>query len=263
MKSLLHWIGITMLSACAISAQILPSPLSFSVDGDFQNPIAQSGSSVLVIDNDLSNGYRPEMDLKDAPASLTGSNLPSGASMFQWGVLADWMPYPHTSALWFEPIEVINAIPEQNFDIGRLYYRNGTITSGSGSNGVELNFRLNFSQPANLAPVDTVFASTLINTINGDDPVASADIVSLNDILAPLEFTDAQGRQYYLELTFKVDQTTIDGTLSTESEFRVFEGQSGSADLLGRFTVRPTSIPEPSSAILAALSSLALLRRRR
>ena len=86
--------------------------------------------------------------------------------------------------------------------------------------------------------------------------------------MRPLDFTDTFGNRYYLELTFEVDQDTRDGTLSSIDQFRVFEGQSGRAVLLGRYTTTPigmdiTLIPEPSSIGLAFLSSLLLLRRKR
>ena len=72
-----------------------------------------------------------------------------------------------------------------------------------------------------------------------------------------------------MEVTFQVDQDTIDGTLSSQDEFRVFEGGQGSATLLGRFTTSPIgftgqlAVPEPSTALLGALGMFFLLRRRR
>ena len=100
---------------------------------------------------------------------------------------------------------------------------------------------------------------------NSSDPVASADIVSLRNWASPLDYVDSNGNRYYLELTFKVDQNTLDGTLSTQEQFRVFEGGQGRAELLGRFTTTPgpLAIPEPSTALLGLLGALALLRRKR
>lgn len=91
--------------------------------------------------------------------------------------------------------------------------------------------------------------------------MASADIVSIRNSSAPLNFTDSSGNQYFLELSFKIDQTTIDGSLSTADEFRVFEGSLGRAELQGRFITSP--IPEPSSAMLGLLGALVLFRRKR
>ncbi len=241
-------------------AQNLPGSLSFSVSGAFENGVAQGSTSLLMADNDLTDGYTSGMDLNDAPASLSNGG-PAGSAAFQWGNAATSSSYPHSSALWFQPITGNSIIPGESFNIGSLFYRNGTIVSGSGASAVDLALTLNFSSPSGITPMTTVFTSDLINSPNTSDPVASADIVSLRNTVAPLNFSDAAGNQYYLELSFKVDQTTIDGTLSTPDEFRVFEGGQGRADLLGRFTT--CSVPEPSTALLSVLGALALFRRKR
>ena len=169
--------------------------------------------------------------------------------------------YPHTSALWFEPIAAVNVAPNQYFNLGNLFYRNGTILSGTGASSVNLALNLNFSTPSGLPAAMVSFTSDLINSPNTSDPVASADTVSLRNSGAPLNFTDASGNAYFLELTFRVDQDTLDGTLSSQDQFKVFEGGQGRAELLGRFTTTP--IPEPSSTLLAVFGLLAVLRRRR
>ncbi|MEO8616730.1 MAG: choice-of-anchor K domain-containing protein, partial [Luteolibacter sp.] len=242
------------------NAQNLPGSLSFSVSGAFENGVGQTSNSLLIADNNLTDGYTAGMDLHDAPASLSTSG-PAGSAAFQWGMASTSSSYPHSSALWFQPITSSNVAPGESFNIGSLFYRNGTITSNSGASSVDLALTLSFSSPSGIAPVSTVFTSDLINSPNTSDPVASADIVSLRNTAAPLNFKDAAGNQYFLELSFKVDQTTIDGTLSTPSEFRVFEGGQGRADLLGRFVTAP--IPEPSTALLSVLGALAFFRRKR
>lgn len=252
--------GVIVTCLSESVAQNLPSSLSFTVSGAFENGVGQSNSSILIADNDLTNGYAPGMDQTDAPSSLDPSG-PAGAAAFQWGVAAAGSNYPHTSALWFEPIDAVNVAPDQYFNLGSLYYRNGTIKSETGATSVNLALNLNFSTPSGLPAANVSFTSDLINSPNGNDPVASADTVSLRNSGAPLNFTDAAGNAYFLELTFRVDQDTIDGTLSTQDRFRVFEGGQGRADLLGRFTTCP--IPEPSSALLSVFGMVALLRRKR
>lgn len=246
------------------SAQNLPGSLSFTVAGSFGNGVAEGSNSILIADNNLTNGYAAGMDLTDAPVTLNPAG-PAGSAAFQWGTAAGWSAYPHTSALWFEPLSGVNIAPNQYFNLGYLYYRNGTIQSGTGASSVDLALNLNFTNPSGITPATTSFTSDLVNSVNTSDPVASADTVSLRNPGSPLDFTDASGNRYYLELTFKVDQNTLDGTLSTPDQFRVFEGKQGRADLLGRFTTTPgvMAIPEPSSALLAVLGALALLRRKR
>jgi hypothetical protein len=251
------------------AAQNLPSSLGFSIDGSFLNGTAESYNGILITDNDLTNGYSSGFDLKDAPTQLNPSG-PNGAAAFQWGTPSSTSSYPHASALWFQPLAVSNAVAEATFDLGYLYYRNGTIKSDSGASWVDLAMTLSFSQPLGLDPISVVFGNELVNTTNSYDPAASADIVSLKNLAAPLNFKDSAGNQYYLELTFKVDPDTIDGTLSTQEQFHVFEGTQGRATLLGRFTVDPIGslgtngvVPEPNSALLGGIGLLILLRRRR
>lgn len=259
----------TIIAPQNAAAQNLPSSLGFSIEGSFINGTAESYNSILITDNDLTNGYRSGFDLEDAPATLNPTG-PIGATAFQWGTPSSTSSYPHASALWFQPLAVSNAAAETTFDLGYLYYRNGTIKSDSGASWVDLAMTLSFSQPLGLDPISVVFGNELVNTTNSRDPVASADIVTLKNLAAPLNFRDSAGNQYYLELTFKVDPDTIDGTLSSQEQFHVFEGTQGSATLMGRFTVDPVGslgtnggVPEPSSALLGGIGLLILLRRRR
>jgi hypothetical protein len=261
--SLLSMLGAILLTP-ETKAQNLPGTLAFSVDGSFINGTAQSSGSILITDNDLTNGYNAGFDLTDAPSDLNPSG-PVGSAAFQWGTPSSTSAYPHTSSLWFKPLSIGAVAPEKTFELAQLYYRNGTIKTTTGATAVDIAMTLSFSQPLGIDPISVVFGTDLINTVNSSDPVASADIVSLRNAAEPLDFFDSSGNRYYLELTFKVDQTTIDGTLSTQNEFRVFEGGQGSATLLGRFTTTPANVtvPEPSSAILGAFGMLFLLRRKR
>ena len=187
-----------------------------------------------------------------------------GSAAFQWGVAATNSSYAHSSALWFEPVTCTNISPNQYFNVGNLYYRNGTIKTNTGASSIDIALNLSFSNPSDMSAVNATFTSDLINSPNTNDPIASADIVSLRNWASPIDYIDSNGNRYYLELTFKVDQNTIDGTLSSPDEFRVFEGGQGRAELLGRFTTTPTNqIPEPSTALLGFIGSLALLRRKR
>lgn len=147
---------------------------------------------MLTTDNNLINGYASGMDLHDAPTALNPTG-PTGSAAFQWGTPASNSSYPHSSALWLEPLLATNVGSEQYFNIGYLYY---------------------------------------------------------------------------LELSFVVDKNTLDGTLSTPDQFKVFEGYECRAEPLGRFTTTPgvpniLPVPEPSSAIMAVLGVPTLVRRKR
>ena len=250
-------------------AQTMPGSLQFVVDGSFANGTVESSNSVLLTDNDLTNGYRSGFDLTDAPAGLATSG-PSGAAAFQWGTPSSSSAYPHASALWFQPLTLGTLLPEQSFEIAYLHYRNGTIVSNTGATGVNLAMNLAFSQPSGIDPINVTFGLGLINTTNSSNQVSSADVVSLGNRVSSLDFFDSAGNRYFMELSFSVDQDTIDGTLSTEDQFRVFEGMQGRGTLLGRFTTNPVGplgdtlmVPEPSAALLGGIGALFLLRRRR
>lgn len=253
-------------------AQILPGSLSVTSAGSFANGVKESSSSILIADNNLTDGYAAGMDLKDAPPSLN-PNGPTGSAAFQWGTPSSSSAYPHTSALWFQPVAITNVAPDQFFNLGTLYYRNGTILTNSGASAVDIGLNLNFTNPSGLSAMNTTFTSKLINSLNSNDPIASADIVSLTNHGSMINFKDATGKQYYLELSFKVDQNTLDGTLSTLDQFKVIEGMQGRADLIGRFTTSPmalgssinntVTVPEPSSSLLAIFGVLVIIRRKR
>lgn len=238
-----------------LEAQSLP--LDFTVEGSFSNPVPVSRRSVSRIDNDLTNGFARGIDTFLAPSIVN----PEGAAAFEWGRRASFAPFPHTSGLLFDPNLAVSALPEQEFVFGSLWYRNGTILDRTGAQAVDLTLNFDFDPSLGIAPQTVTYGLTLVNTLNVKDPVASADIVQLNNGFAPLNFTDALGNQFFLEVGFRVDPATLNNTLSSPSQFRVLEGGTGRADLVGRFTAVP--IPEPGSAALVGLAALGLLRRQR
>jgi hypothetical protein len=140
------------------NAQALPGNLSFSVSGAFENAVGQGTQSLLIIDNDLTDGHRPEMTLQDSPAALT-PNGPAGSAAFQWGLAADWTSYPYSSSLWFQPLDVANVSANQTFNLGFLHYRNGTIQSQTGASSVDLALQLSFSNSSSLSPITTTIPS--------------------------------------------------------------------------------------------------------
>lgn len=248
-------VALTGSFALKASAQ----PLDFTVEGSFSNPVKESSKSVSRIDNDLTDGYAPGIDTYLAPSLVN----PEGAAAFEWGKKASFAAFPHTSGLLFDPSLTVSAVPDQEFVFGSLWYRNGTILDKTGMQSVDLTLEFDFAPALGITPnpQSVTYGLSLVNTLNTKDAVASADIVRLNNTFAPLNFTDAQGTQYFMEVGFRVDPTTLNNTLSTPTEFRVLEGGNGRADLVGRFTTAP--IPEPSSAMLVGLAAIGLLRRSR
>jgi len=249
----LAFLAVSPLSAQTIGAGAL---LNGTVSSSFTNPVAEPPNSTTfanVIDNNLLNGVASVL----TPIPFTAT---AGASAFSWGTASSNNTL--TSALWFRPGSLSNVPLETSFEIGRLFYRNGTIVSGTGASQVDLSMALTFTTPQLQNPIQMISSTLMmLNTPNGNDPIASADIVEIGSPASLLTFTDPANRQYYLELTFQVDQNATDGSLSDQDTFRVFEGQTGQAVLMGRVTVEP--IPEPGGAVLIAAAGMAILLRRR
>lgn len=248
---------LALALTATIATQAKAQTLDFTLEGSFSNPVKESAKSVSRIDNDLTNGYAPGIDTYLAPTLVN----PEGAAAFEWGKRASHAPFPHTSGLLFDPGVTISAVPNNEFVFGSLWYRNGTILDKTGMQAVDLTLEFDFAPALGIGPQTVTYGLSLVNTLNTKDAIASADIVRLNNSLAPLNFTDALGTEYLLEVGFRVDATTLNNTLSTPSEFRVLEGGNGRADLVGRFTATP--IPEPGSAMLVGLAALGFLRRSR
>lgn len=113
-------IGVILaIIAIKSEAQSLPSSLSFTSAGSFANGVNESNSSILIVDNNLTDGYAAGMDLTDAPTALNSTG-PAGSAAFQWGTPKSSSAYPHSSALWFEPIAAKNVAPDQFFNLGTL-----------------------------------------------------------------------------------------------------------------------------------------------
>ncbi len=241
--------------------QTLSGTPSFSVSGRFTNPVGESSNSVLVRDNNLTNGYNNGADTTDAPSGLATTG-PAGAAFFQWGSASTGDAYAHPSAIWFIPVDVTNATPGQDFQIGYLYYRNGTIQSSTGASAVDFNFTFTF--PSDGGTIGTSFTSNLINTPNNGTAEQNADIVSLANTFAPIGYKDDSGNPYYLELSFRMTADTLNSK-STNTEFRVYEGSVGRAEIIGRFTTTPSIavVPEPSSLLAGLLGLMPFISRRK
>ena len=107
MKSLPEFLFVCALVCTSLlpntHAQNLPGSLGITIEGSFVNGTAESSSSMLLTDNNLSNGYSSGFDLTDAPDTMKTSG-PQGSAAFQWGVASTHSNYAHSSALWFQPL---------------------------------------------------------------------------------------------------------------------------------------------------------------
>jgi len=230
------------------------SLLNGSVSSSFSNPISEppgDSSFVYSIDNNLPNGVPALLN----PIPFTAV---AGAPAFSWGVVAGRSD--DTSALWSRSGGFSNVTLAAPFELGRLYYRNGTINSGTGASQVDLSLLLIFSSPLLTNPTQTICSNRMmINTLDTSDSIASAEILMLGSPASLLTFTDHDDRNCLLELSFQDDQNATDGSLSDFDKFRAFEGEIGQAVMIGGVTLAP--IPEPSGALLIVAAGMALLHR--
>ncbi|MCX6632525.1 MAG: choice-of-anchor K domain-containing protein, partial [Candidatus Solibacter sp.] len=106
--------------------------------------------------------------IPDPDAVLTGVNTNS----FAWGS-------GNPSSLTFDG-RAFDTLPNTTFDLGTLTFHNGTISSGTGANGVWFDLAIAFDNvPEKNFHLKTQFG--IVNTLNTDDPIASADFVTIGD----------------------------------------------------------------------------------
>ncbi|MGK0188963.1 MAG: hypothetical protein ACI9R3_004779 [Verrucomicrobiales bacterium] len=156
----------------------------------------------------------------------------TGGSKFSWGTPAAGTLAP--SSLTFEGADFDNIVPEIEFVVGTINFYNGTIYSGTGASGVELNVALEVEVNIPVENEELIFPLELINTPNYEwqDNDANADFVKLTSTSTTF-VTAADGTIYYLILGF-ADSTSSGFT--TIDEFHVWEGQSATGTLVARVT---------------------------
>lgn len=188
------------------------------------------------------------------PLNTTYSGLDT--SSFTWGdpgrspVGANNFTFTGTS--FSAPVHTV-------FKIGTLSYFNGTTQSGTSAATLDLKTGLNFGQSTS----DTVFSSFalgLTRTVNTSDPLASADSVSLKQLISPTRF-EINGVNYALVIEgFR--NLIGDGFLrGNGKQLNVLEGKRATVDLYGEVT--PVPEPETYALMLVGLGALAAVSRRK
>jgi hypothetical protein len=186
-----------------------------------------------------------------AQASPTYSGV--GTNYFTWGV-----PFTEVSSVLYAGAP-FSADAHTTFAVGGLTYHNGTIYSGTGVDGVDLNLDLTLTSP--FADTETFsFTFTIFDTTNTGDPGESADYLYLPSSY-PSTFFNYDGCDY----TLKLLGFSQDGGATITDTFHVLEGASTDALLYAQITNPAPAVPEPCTMLLvgAGLAGLASLRRRR
>lgn len=184
-----------------------------------------------------------------------------GTSTFSWGD-ADGFGVGKSS-LSFTGNAISSAF-ETPFKIGTLSFFNGTITTNTAANSVDLKVNMALTTPSGINQ-NYIFGLNLITTPNNTGTAdGDADYVIFPSSYGSGSF-NVGGVDYYLALTGFENASTggyyDNGNLVG---FHVWEGYRSSADLYGKLTVVPNpTVPEASSLALAAPALLGLLGLRR
>ena len=184
--------------------------ISGTSDGNFEDPEGDSGLVYTIEDTEQ-------------------------GSVFSWGTPAPG--YTDPSSLHFEGTSFENISPEQEFVIGTLTFYNGTIISGTGANGVELELDLDLTVNIPIATQDITFTFELINTPNYDYQTndQNADYVLIST--PSEEFTTTyNGVTYYIDLSFG---EIGENGFSTVDQFHVWENEEATGTVLAMITTTP------------------------
>jgi len=178
-----------------------------------------------------------------------------GTSTFSWGTAQT-----QQSSLTFTGSAFFGNF-ETEFKFGNLSFTNGTINTGTGANSVDLIVTLSFLTPSGVNESFS-FPFQLINTVNTNDPVASADAVKFQAVFDPTKFFTVDNIDYTLQFT-RFGNVGPNGFITTITQFNVLENESASADMFGKLTAHPSNVPEPTSIFLfgAGLIGLCAIRR--
>ncbi|MEH3104595.1 MAG: choice-of-anchor K domain-containing protein [Sphingomonas phyllosphaerae] len=146
------------------------------------------------------------------------------------------------------------------FKVGRLTYFNGTVKNGTEINAVDLALDLTFANP-NIGKFSSLFSFGIVSTSNTGTADDNADYLTLPSNFSTGTFV-ANGTTYGVKLT-GFGNIDGDGFVSkSDTEFRVREGKTASADL---FAIVTPAVPEPATwaMMLAGFGVIGMAMRRR
>jgi hypothetical protein len=161
-----------------------PSDLSstdpITWNADLYPVIASSSGNALTVENGTTWGWTMKKATVGETSAVFIDPTPEsnpvlsgvGTNEFHWGS-GDW------SALGFVGSH-FDTSPDTPFDLGTLYFYNGSIQSGTGADGIDFDLKIAFDNvPEKNFYLNTEFG--LVNTPNTSDPIASADYVTIGD----------------------------------------------------------------------------------
>ena len=160
---------------------------------------------------------------------ITNMAPPKTGTLFKWGGTSS--SGQTQSWLQFDGSPAATVAPGDWFQIGKLTYYNGTITTGTGADSVKLKFAMNITLPT-VTTTNADFTLSLVNTPNTSDANASADYVYIPALSVPFT-TSVGGKNFKLDVRF--GETTANG-FGSLTEFHVLEQMTATGTMYGRMT---------------------------
>jgi hypothetical protein len=213
-------------------------------------PVIVSGSTITV-ENGVSWGWTMKKAMvgsdigkfvNPSPSSAVVSGV--GTSTFVWGT-----PQPDSSSLSFTGGH-FDTTPNTKFKLGTITYHNGTIASDSGANSVEFDVPLTFDNvPEKNFTLKTTFS--LVNTPNTDDPIASADTVTIGNYGYTFNVLEGNTASADIYATLSTGLSVTPSGANINGDF-----SSGPLDPSGNYTLSIVALSNPSNGgfIKAAFS---------
>jgi hypothetical protein len=175
-----------------------------------------------------------------APGNATVTGV--GTANFTWGI-----GQPDVSSLSFAG-GAFDATPGVKFKIGTLTYHNGTTASGSVATSVEFDAALNFTNvPEKNEVIKTVFG--LNNSENTDDPVASADTVSIGSFGYTFNVQEGLTASVDVYATLSTGHTVSPAGASEDAAY-----ETGDFDSNPDYTFNIVGLANPTAGGLVVLS---------
>jgi fibronectin-binding autotransporter adhesin len=189
-------------------------------------PAIYNGATGVTVGNGVSWGWVIKNAMVGTDSATFTNPAPTGAITTGVGTATFTWGSGDPSSLSFSGAS-FDTSPGKTFRLGTLTFHNGTIPEGTGADSVTFNISTNLT---NVPEKDFTFSTdfTLVNTTNTDDPIASADYVSIGDFSYTFNVLEGD--------TASVD---IFGQLSTDLSITSTGSSSDLKDFDGLFDADP------------------------